>query len=355
MMDGRQLALILEGISIVNEALERDNRKPITLTLTGDFLQLPPVEAEPLRRGRDGRIRGGGCFAFEIPQWAQFESTILTTIRRQADPKFIHALREARRGYGKGAAEILHAQCFDFDDKDFNGTTLLAKNDAVDRFNMVRLMQLPGPDLTFESNLWGKPRTEWKHIPGGNPKAPDDQLTLRKGALVMILANMQKRTAGFEEDGFLYVNGDLGILEDVVFDTSPEKKRIEGYARVKLHRTGEVVTVSNVVRQNKQPCTNERMKWLRANTPDKIDKNYEIIGELEYMPLRAAWASTVHKAQGLSLDSVQVDLRDGFFRTPGMAYVALTRCRTLEGLRIVGNAALLAARCNVDSRVRRWL
>ncbi len=355
MMDGRQLDIILKGLEVVNATLDMAKRPPIALTLTGDFLQLPPVDAGPVVvNRRNGRVTGGGCFAFEVPQWGEFDTTILTNIRRQADPNFIAALREARRGHGAGAAAILHKQCFPFDDKDFNGTTLLAKNDAVDKFNMIRLIKLPGPDITFESNLWGKPKPEWKHIPGGNPKG-EQELRLRKGALVMILANQSKRALGMEEDGYEYVNGDLGILEDVVFDTSPEKKRVEGYARVKLHRTGGVVTVANVIRQHKTPVDNSRMKWLRANTPDKVDGNYEIVGELEYMPLRAAWASTVHKAQGLSLDAVQVDLRDGFFRTPGMAYVALTRCRTMEGLRIVGNAALLAARCNVDSRVRRWL
>lgn len=358
MMDGRQLAVILAALELVNELLERDSKPPITLTLTGDFLQLPPIDAEPKRiERRTGRVKGGGCFAFEVPQWPQFETTILTNIRRQADPQFIMALREARRGHGAGAAEILaRSGCLTpGDNKDFNGTTLLAKNDAVDRFNMMRLLQLPGPDVTFKPDLWGKSRQEWKNIPGGHDKSSERELVLRKGALVMILANLAKRSAGLEEDGYEYVNGDLGIFEDVVYDRTPEKNRVEGYALVKLQRTGKIVTVGNVTRQNKEPVTNERMRWLRANAPDKIDKNYEIIGELEYMPLRAAWASTVHKAQGLSLDSVQVDLRDGFFRTPGMAYVALTRCRSMEGLKIVGNAALLAARCNVDSRVRRWL
>ncbi len=338
MMDGRQLALILEGLKLVNEAIGDD--EPLSLTLTGDFLQLPPIDAGPARFNRkSGRRTGGGCFAFEIPAWAQFETTLLSNIRRQADPRFILALREARRGNGLGASSILESQCTLTPDQDFNGTTLLAKNDAVDVFNMSRMLKLQGPDLSYQASLWGDPRTEWKNIPM--------TLGLRKGALVMILANCSKKSLGIDEPGYQYVNGDLGIFME---------QGAGGHsAAVKLHRTGEIIDVYPVTRQNLQPVDNTRMKWLRSNTPEKIKDNYEIKGELTYMPLRAAWASTVHKAQGLSLDNVQVDLRDGFFHTAGMAYVALTRCRTLEGLRIVGSPALLKARCQVDSRVRRWL
>ncbi len=337
MMDGRQLTIILEALKIVNEV---NDSAPLKLTLTGDYLQLPPIDAGPVHvQRKTGRKTGGGCFAFEIPGWQEFETTLLSNIRRQADPRFIAALREARRGNGTGAASILGDRCVPSLDENFNGTTLMARNSSVDKFNMTQMLKLEGPELMFKAALWGDPKPEWKNIPM--------ELGLRKGALIMILANCSKKNLGIDEPGYEYVNGDLGIfLEQGLRGAS---------AQVKLHRTGEVISVFPVTRQNLQPVSNDRLKWLRANTPDKIKDNYEVKGALTYMPLRAAWASTVHKAQGLSLDNVQVDLHDGFMHTPGMAYVALTRCRTLEGLRIVGNPGLLKARCQVDPRVRRWL
>jgi len=79
------------------------------------------------------------------------------------------------------------------------------------------------------------------------------------------------------------------------------------------------------------------------------------MGQIEYAPLRLAYASTVHKSQSLTLDRVQVDYRDHFFSSPGMLYVALSRCRTLEGLRLVGQQGTFASRCTVDERVRGWI
>jgi ATP-dependent exoDNAse (exonuclease V) alpha subunit len=73
------------------------------------------------------------------------------------------------------------------------------------------------------------------------------------------------------------------------------------------------------------------------------------------MPLRVAYGCTTHKSQGLTLDRVQVNLRDSFFRTPGMMYVALSRARTAAGLRIVGNQAGFVERCRIDPKVRPWL
>jgi ATP-dependent exoDNAse (exonuclease V) alpha subunit len=67
------------------------------------------------------------------------------------------------------------------------------------------------------------------------------------------------------------------------------------------------------------------------------------------------YASTVHKSQGLSLDAVQINLTNAFFGSPAMAYVALSRCRTAEGLRIIGDKATLARRIKTDPKVLRFL
>jgi ATP-dependent exoDNAse (exonuclease V) alpha subunit len=85
------------------------------------------------------------------------------------------------------------------------------------------------------------------------------------------------------------------------------------------------------------------------------DKRRYVEGQVEMWPVRLAYASTIHKSQGLSLDRAQVDIRDHFFASPAMAYVALSRCRTLAGLRIVGQRERFVKNCNVDVRVRPWL
>jgi hypothetical protein len=91
-----------------------------------------------------------------------------------------------------------------------------------------------------------------------------------------------------------------------------------------------------------------RPHWM----PNK--KRY-VEGQCEFYPVRLAYASTVHKSQGLSLDRCQIDIRDHFFGQPAMLYVALSRCRTLEGLRIVGQLERFVTQCKTDPRVSRWL
>jgi ATP-dependent DNA helicase PIF1 len=85
------------------------------------------------------------------------------------------------------------------------------------------------------------------------------------------------------------------------------------------------------------------------------DKRRYVEGQIEYWPVRLAYATTVHKSQGCSLDRIQVDIRDHFFSAPAMLYVALSRCRTLAGLRIVGQRERYVRNCTIDPRVRPWL
>jgi hypothetical protein len=80
-----------------------------------------------------------------------------------------------------------------------------------------------------------------------------------------------------------------------------------------------------------------------------------ITGWVRYLPLRLAYATTVHKSQGLSLDTLQLDLGSGFLANPAMMYVAMSRCRTPEGLVLVGTPEQLVAKTNIDPRVTEWL
>lgn len=309
-----------------NEDAEADPEHPVGLTLVGDFAQLPPVKAP---------------FAFESPAWPRYEpnTRMLTEIRRQSDLGFIEALRAAREGNAVRALEFFGDRFHRTMDHHFDGPTLLARNEPVDRYNDLRLSELKTPVVRFPSRRWvgegRKTPSEWKEIP--------EVLPLKVGALVMVLANAKDPEF---PNRFLYVNGDLGELVDVQ----------EGIPVVKLQRTGEAQKILPVTRTQKIPLEPGRRKELKQlGREHLIDGRHEIVAEITYTPLRLAWATTVHKSQGLSLDRVQINIGDWFFRTPGMVYVALSRARTAEGLRLVGDPGTFRARCQVDGRVRPWL
>jgi ATP-dependent DNA helicase PIF1 len=301
------------------------------LTLVGDFLQLAPVKAK---------------YAFESPEWERFAPHIVTLseIRRQADADFIAMLRAARLGQGAVVAEYFASRGAIQQETDdhYDGPTIVAKNESVDRYNYLRLSQLTGKDVTWTSTRWGKLRSEWGTLDKpehtwGIPK----QLSMKIGALVMILSNQRD-----DLRRLLYVNGDLGTLVDATAES----------AWVELQRTGDTVEVTPVHRDVRIPCDSARKKELRAaNQAHLIDGKWEIAGGITYLPLRVAYASTVHKSQGLSLDKVQVNCRDHFFKTPGMMYVALSRARNADGLRLVGSPKAIVERCVSDPRLRAWL
>ncbi len=341
MLDADQLTYIVRAIEEVNGRgyvldgwTQEDDEEPpaLGLTLVGDFAQLPPVKAP---------------FAFESPEWLRFAEHTKTLIRihRQADAPFIEALRQARLGNGRAVVDAFRSQLHAETDDTFDGPTLFAKNDAVDRYNWIRLGRVKGKDLLYESAREGKQRSEW----GDPKKLPASwgiplRLHLKIGTLVMVLAN--KRVEGEPPQPFVYVNGDLGEVVDG--DATA--------CSIKLQRTGAVVKVLYVKRTVLQPCDGARRKELRAlGQADRIEGKFEIVGWVQYMPLRIAYASTVHKSQGLSLDQVQINCRDAFFCTPAMLYVGLSRCRTQEGLRLVGSEAALLERCVADPRLRAWL
>jgi len=218
----------------------------------------------------------------------------------------------------------------------FQGVTLMAKNEEVDRFNYLRMSKLGGEKVDFVSRKEGKLRGEWKLIP--------DKLELKIGALVMILAN--KREEGEDDARLLYANGDLGTLEEVN----------GAMAYVKLQRNQQVVPVEYICRRNKIPLEPGRRAELKAQGKEAaIDGKSEVVGSVTYMPLRVAYASTVHKGQGLSMDNVQIDFRNSFFGQGGMCYVALSRARSAKGLRLVGSEPTFVGRCKVNKDVKDWL
>jgi ATP-dependent DNA helicase PIF1 len=304
MLSGNVLSHLVDAIDEVN----LDHKSDIQLTLIGDFGQLPPASNTE-------------TFAFESPTWPRFAAnrTHLTEIRRQSDKAFIDALQAVRAGNGEAALEFFGPRLLPVISNHYPGVTLRATNALVDEYNDRRIAELTSSVVSFPSLRTGQVLNEWNLIPR--------VLHLRVGSLVMVLANARD-----EWGNLLYVNGDLGILQGMTE---------QGDAIVTLQRTGEDTLIQATTRHHEVPT----LQGYKMNR----------VGSLTYMPLRLAWASTVHKSQGLTLDHVQVDLRAGFFRQPGMLYTALSRARTAEGLRIVGTREQFVGRCTVSQKAKEWL
>lgn len=323
MMDGEQLDIIYNSVMENNEE-HKGNQ--LGIVLTGDFCQLQPVKAK---------------WAFQARCWPAFAENIIrmTTMYRQSDPRFLEALMFARQGKGQECMEIMR-EIVTFGgalSSDFGGTTVMGTNPKVDRFNNYTLSKLPGVIYRFPSSRWGKMRGEWKYIP--------EVLELKEGALVMILSN--------DAPAFSYANGDLGH----VVDLEPGKN-----INVKLIRNGSVVEIDLVTRNftSTDPPPRGTPTWdkkgdHRGQPYYDGPSNRWVYGGITFYPIRLGYATTVHKTQSLTLDRVQVDFRDNFTGQPNMAYTALSRCKTPEGLRVIGTPELMAKRIKVHEEVLEWL
>jgi len=317
MMDSEQLDMIHDTFKKV--AKHEDVTEDLELNLVGDFCQLSPVKAK---------------FAFEARCWPEFEANTLKLdkVYRQDNMLFLEALNEIRAGKGRSGVDLLKKCGVKFHDKltKYSGTTIVPKNESVDNYNKTLFNEVPGDIIRVATNRQGIQSNDWKE-----PKIPD-VLELKIGCLVMILAN--------DSTFKTYANGDQGIVE--AFDSQTGMFQVRILSGLK-ERNGKSVWVSKVTRVFKDnprdPFTGE------------LGKGKEVVGSVEYMPLRLGYASTVHRSQGLTLDNVQIDFRDRFFGNPGMMYVALSRCRTPEGLRLVGSEEMMVKRTVVNQKVKRFL
>lgn len=343
MLDGCQLDIIYQCIKMLNEQRAMAKLQPLGILLTGDFCQLPPVKAK---------------WAFQADCWPFFEANTerLTKCWRQTDVKFLEAVNHIRSGRGMVGAVILNQLGVEFvksADTSFKGTTIIAKNDAVDNFNWLCHSKLAGVPSFVSSTRWmTKGRSmpkEWENIP--------TELKVKPGAYVMILTN--------QTPDFTYVNGDCGTVLE--YDSSNESFLI------RLVRTEEEVEIGLLTRKvtQKEPPDELLIEHPGMGEDELRLLEYEkgkpywdsshgrrgawVVGAITYYPIRLAYASTVHKTQGLTLDKIQIDLHQNFMSAPGMVYVAISRCKSPQGLRIVGTPALLGARVKTDPLVQRWL
>ena len=278
----------------------------LQIVFAGDFCQLPPIGSAT------------AMFAFESPLWSTLidETHNLTQIVRQADPVFQKILTEARLGdlSPESLAILQSRKGLDWSNPamEIRPTLLYARNIDVDKINRLNMEALEGERRIYEvktcqmeSGFRSKSKSKYINpndvtVQAALTKLDQDapylqSLELCEGAQVMLLTNL-------DQAGGL-VNGSRGI--------------ITGFGP-----TGPMVRFLN----QKEPVLIERASWWLPS--EETDKNK--VGRTQ-IPLRIAYAITIHKSQGATLDSALVDIGSNTFEY-GQAYVALSRCRSLEGL-----------------------
>ncbi len=269
----------------------------LQVILCGDFFQLPPIN-----RG-DGR-QGG--FVVNAAVWRDLDPTVcyLSEQHRQDDDVFLEVLNALRAGdIRRRHAEALLGRIGAELPNNAEVTELYVTNTNVDTINNSRLAGIEGEEHTYHMQTTGS--QNYVETLKRSCLAVE-ALTIKKGALVMCVRNSPDKK---------YVNGSLGVV--VGFEP------LLNYPIVRL-RSGKEVTIG--------------LETWELRDGDKKRAS------ITQIPLRLAWAITVHKSQGMTLDAARIDLRRAFVE--GMGYVALSRVKRLDSLSLLGinNMALRISR-----------
>lgn len=274
----------------------------VQLLVIGDLFQLSPVVREEEWRLLQPFYDGPYFFQARVfrelkPVYIEFEH-----VYRQTHLEFLSILNEVRNNaLTPQSFAVLNSRVKSLGDQEFRSLegaiTLSTHNSKVDAINQREMDALKGKEYTYKATVTDTFPESMYPI--------DEQLTLKVGARVMFIKNDSSTEK-------LYYNGKLGIV------TSLSKQAINV-----LCDDGTQVSVHNEVWEN-----------IRYNADSGSDQvQTEIIGTFTHYPLRLAWAITIHKAQGLTFDQLVIDAEDAF--AAGQVYVALSRCRTLEGLTLL--------------------
>lgn len=301
--------LIIDEISMVRadilDAIDdtlkryRRNDRPfggVQLLMIGDIQQLPPVVKESERPYMEQVYSSPFFFNSKVLQRLSFVTVELEKVHRQSDRLFLDILNEVRSGMpGDAALNELNKRLFPgfVPPEDERWIRLTTHNAQADSVNEAKMNALETEEATFEAQIEG--------IFPENAYPAETRLRLREGAQVMFVRN---DTSGEGR----YYNGKIATVKKV----KP--------ALIVEDESGESIEVNT-----------ERWENIRYGLNEKSGEIEGIVeGTFEQVPLRPAWAVTIHKSQGLTFDQVIIDAGAAF--SFGQVYVALSRCRTLEGI-----------------------
>lgn len=275
----------------------------VQMLFVGDLYQLEPVVKSEERAILDRFYRSSFFFAARVFQEQVFGtcpliSIELTKVYRQGDPTFVEILDKLRTGTAQSSdlATInsrVSKDC-EVEEGDLR-VTLSSRRMQVARINEERLAKLPGKSLSLQGFVDG----EFPEM----TQPTELKLSLKPGAQVMLLTNDRERR---------WANGTIATVDRI------DEREGRVYITTEEGLTHAV----------------ERHVWENARysfDEEKQEVVTEVIGMFTQFPLRLAWAITIHKSQGLTFDRVLIDFQERIF-AGGQAYVALSRCRSLEGM-----------------------
>ena len=267
------------------------------LLFVGDVFQLEPVVPSDQKEILSLFYANPFFFSARVFQEIHLVPIELRKVYRQTDAAFIHILDQIRNNSARQQElSTLNARCFpDFEPRNEEMyVTLATRRDQVDFINEKKLAELPGEEFVSV----GK-------IEGDFPESslPTQlRLSIKEQAQVIFIDNDRDRR---------WVNGTIGMVSGI-------------------DKNGNVyVLLENGVEHLVEPASWRNYKYTYNEKEKKIEE--EVVGTFEQLPLRLAWAITIHKSQGLTFSRVVVDLTGGVF-AGGQTYVALSRCASLEGL-----------------------
>ena len=275
----------------------------VQLVLSGDFFQLPPVSKEK-------KIQR---FAYQIDLWERADLKVCylsEKFRQKEGEELLSILEEIRSGsVSEESMEIFRSR-YNKDPEDAGGriTRLYTHNIDVERINLEELSNLSGNTHFFKSESKGAKKDIEKIFSSSLVR---ETVELKEGAIVVFIKNNFKKG---------YINGTIGKVSG--FNSESGVPIVEIFS-------GREIEV-------------DMEDWTKENDSGKV------IALVRQIPLRLAWAMTIHKAQGMTLDSAEVDLSKTF--EIGQGYVALSRIKGIEGLKLVG---LNKKALEVDSDVVR--
>ncbi len=256
----------------------------VKVIMVGDFAQLPPVTPYGQRR----------VWAFESEAWfkSELQAIYLRENHRTGERSFLNALNKIRMGRIEDeTSEFLNSRLVSDEEQTQYGTRLFPKVAQAAAYNEMRLEQLPGQTQVFDSVYLGRPSL----IERMKAVAPlPEKLQLKKGAFVMLRVNDPRQR---------WVNGTTGYIRSL----SSDELEVE--------------------------LENGRNITLEKSTFSMLDAEGQVVAGVTNFPISLAYAITIHKAQGLTLSHLYVDLH-GLWE-PGHAYVAISRSNSSQGLHIM--------------------